>query len=135
MAPLPLVTKLNLGNKRHTSHYDYLLKNGRGWKCKNVADAQVTAEIALREVIYVSKEIIAIGTGNSQAATLANTNNFTDYYFALKFNGVTQTGNFTFNPTSGQVSFIAPAGAANAQIDSYVSQTQAAGLAQQHAHC
>ena len=106
MAPLPLVTKLNLGNKRHTSHYDYLLKNGRGWKCKNVADAQITAEIALREAIYVRDEVIAIGTGNSQAATLANTNNLTDYYFALKFNGVIQTGNFTFNPTSGQVTFI-----------------------------
>lgn len=75
-------------------------------KHKNVADAQITAEIALREAIYVRDEVIAIGTGNSQAATLANTNNLTDYYFALKFNGVIQTGNFTFNPTSGQVTFI-----------------------------
>ena len=80
-------------------------------KHQNIADAEITAEIALRDATFVSGEVIGVGNGTEQTVSLAHTNNLSTYKFALYFNGVQQTGNFSFFPTSGQVTFIAPAGA------------------------
>lgn len=76
-------------------------------KHQNVADAEITAEIAMRNATFVSGEVIGIGTGAEQTVSLANTNNLSAYKFALYVNGVQQTGNFSFYETSGQVTFIA----------------------------
>lgn len=80
-------------------------------KHQNVADAEITAEIAMRNATFVSGEVIGIGTGAEQTVSLANTNNLSAYKFALYVNGVQQTGNFSFYETSGQVTFIALSGA------------------------
>lgn len=81
-------------------------------KHQNVADAEITAEIALRSsATFVKGEVVGIGDDTEQTVTLANMINLTRYKFALYFNGVKQTKGFVFSPTTGEVSFIAPADA------------------------
>lgn len=80
-------------------------------KHQNVADAEITAEIAMFDATFAHDEVIAIGTGAEQTVSLAHTENLSTFKFALYFNGVEQTGNFSFFETSGQVTFVAPAGA------------------------
>lgn len=81
-------------------------------KHQNVADAEITAEIALRDgVKFVKGEVIGIGTGRQQTVSLEHTSNVTTYKFALYFDGVAQANGFEFSPTTGQVTFIAPNGA------------------------
>ena len=80
-------------------------------KHQNVADAEIKAEIALRDgVKFVKGEVIGIGDGREQMALLAHTDNLTAYKFALYFDGELQTEGFTFSPLSGQVTFTAPDG-------------------------
>ena len=77
-------------------------------KHQNVADAEITAEIALRDgVKFVKGEVIGIGNGSAQTALLEHTNDLTAYKFALYFDGVQQTDNFEFSPLTGQVTFTA----------------------------
>ena len=77
-------------------------------KHQNVADAQIKAEIALREATFVKGEVIGIGDDREQTVMLANANGLTAYKFALYFDGVEQTDGFTFTPINGQVTFKAP---------------------------
>lgn len=84
-------------------------------KHQNVADAEITAEIALRETAtFVNGEIIGIGDGTEQTVRLANRTNLSSYKFALYFNGEKQTQDFLFDATTGEVTFTAP-------LDSIVS--------------
>ena len=77
-------------------------------KHQNVADAEIKAEIAIRDAIFVKDEVLAIGDGTPQTVTLANTANLNNS-IALYFDGELQT-NFSFNSSSGKVTFTAPSG-------------------------
>lgn len=80
-------------------------------KHQNVADAEITAEIALRgDAKFVKGEVIGIGNGNSQTVLLEHTDDVAAYKFALYFNGVRQTSGFEFSPILGQVTFNAANG-------------------------
>lgn len=84
-------------------------------KHQNIVDAEIIAEIALRETAtFVKGEIVGIGNGLEQTVRLANRTNLASYKFALYFDGKKQTKDFTFDPTTGQVIFTAP-------LDSIVS--------------
>ena len=80
-------------------------------KHQNVADAEITAEIALRNgAKFVKGEVIGIGDGTLQTVTLENTAGLTFYRFALYFDGVQQTSGFSFSPLLGEVTFTAASG-------------------------
>ena len=78
-------------------------------KHENIADAEIKAELALRDATFVKGEVIAIGDGQQQTAMLKHTDDLTAYNFALYFDGVAQK-NYSFAPISGQVTFTAPSG-------------------------
>ena len=81
-------------------------------KHQNIADTEITAEIALRDTgTFVKGEVIGIGTGLQQSVTLANRTNLSSYKFTVYFDGVVQEENFSFDPVTGQVIFRAPEGA------------------------
>lgn len=78
-------------------------------KHQNVADAEITAEIALRPTAtFVKGEVIGIGDGAEHSATVSHTEKLTRYKFALYFDGVKQTQNYSFDTETGNVSFLAP---------------------------
>lgn len=80
-------------------------------KHQNVDGAEISAEIALiNDPIFVSGEVIGIGSGTTQRVTLAHTENVSSWGFKLFFNGVKQTSDYTFSPSDGQVTFNAPSG-------------------------
>lgn len=79
-------------------------------KHQNVPDAEITAEIALRDARFVKGEVVGIGDGTIQTVTLENTSGLTFYKFALYFNGVRQTSGFEFSPLTGEVTFNAASG-------------------------
>lgn len=78
-------------------------------KHQNVADAQITAEIALRDgAKFVKGEVIGIGNDKEQSVLLEHKDDLTSYKFALYFDGKRQTEGFTFSPLTGRVTFTAP---------------------------
>lgn len=80
-------------------------------KHQNITDAEITAEIALRDgVKFVKGEVIGIGDGSRQTVLLEHTDSLTSYKFALYFNGVLETDGFEFSPLTGQVTFTAASG-------------------------
>ena len=79
-------------------------------KHRNIADAAVTAEIAFINAAFVKSELLGIGTGAQQTATLAHTTNVTAYNFAVHINGANYS-DYSLNTNTGQVTFTAPAGA------------------------
>ena len=100
--PIPFVNEVT-GEMRSISRAHLVIKH------QNVADAEITAELALRDAAFVKGEVLAIGTGNQQTVTLAHTSGLTGYKFALYFDGVAQE-NFSFNASTGQVTFAAQSG-------------------------
>ena len=81
-------------------------------KHDNIADINISAEIALRNATFVKGEIIGAGDGMANTVTLAHTNGLTHYKFAVYFDGELQTSGITFNTKTGEVSFTAPEGVA-----------------------
>lgn len=80
-------------------------------KHQNIADAEISAEIALRGgAKFVKGEVIGIGNGAKQTVTLEHTDDVTAYKFALYFDGVLQTSGFELSPILGQVTFNAANG-------------------------
>lgn len=80
-------------------------------KHQNVADAEISAEIALRDgAKFVKGEVIGIGNGSMQTVSLEHTDDVTAYKFALYFDGVLQTSGFELSPILGQVTFNAANG-------------------------
>ena len=78
-------------------------------KHQNVADAQITAEIAFRDgAKFVKGEVIGIGNDKEQSTLLEHRDDLTSYKFALYFDGERQAEDFTFSPLTGQVTFAAP---------------------------
>lgn len=78
-------------------------------KHQNIADAEITAEIALRPAtIFVKGEVIGIGDGAEHAVTVSHTEKLTRYNFALYFDGIKQTQNYSFDTETGRVAFLAP---------------------------
>lgn len=79
-------------------------------KHRNVKDAEINAEIALRpNATFVKGEVIGIGDGMTQTVSLANPEDLTRYKFALYFDGTSRT-DFIFEPSTGEVTFTAPTG-------------------------
>ena len=81
-------------------------------KHDNIADINISAEIALRNATFVKGEIIGAGNGAKQSVILAHINGLTHYKFAVYFDGERQTSGITFDTKTGGVSFTAPEGAA-----------------------
>ena len=77
-------------------------------KHQNVADAEITAELALFDATFIKDEVLGIGNGLEQTVTLKNKENLTSYNFALYFDGVKQTGNFLLDLETGEITFVAP---------------------------
>lgn len=101
---IPFVNEAT-GTATEISHAHLVVKH------QNIADAEITAEIALRGgVKFVKGEVIGIGNGSTQTVLLEHTDDVTSYKFALYFNGVRQTSGFEFSPILGQVTFTAANG-------------------------
>ena len=80
-------------------------------KHENVIGAEISAEIALiNDPIFVAGEVIGIGNDVTQQVTLAHTENVSSWGFKIFFNGVEQTGGYTFSPSDGKVTFFANSG-------------------------
>lgn len=77
-------------------------------KHQNVADAEITAELALIDATFVKGEVLGIGTGLEQTVTLTHAEKLATYNFALNFDGVKQAGNYSFDVTNGEIVFVAP---------------------------
>lgn len=98
---IPLVNEVT-GESTEVKHAHLVVKH------QNVMDAEITAEIALRDgAKFVKGEVIGIGNGSSQTVFLANTEDVTAYKFALYFDGVVQTGGYALDPILGKVTFTA----------------------------
>lgn len=81
-------------------------------KHQNIVDAEIKAEIALRETAtFVKGEVIGIGTDLEQTALLTHRTNLSSYKFTLYFDGVAQEEHFSFDPVAGRITFTAPANA------------------------
>lgn len=79
-------------------------------KHQNLIDTEIRAEIALRETAtFVKGELIGVGNDLEQTATLAHRTNLSSYKFTMYFDGVAQEKNFSFDATTGRVTFTAPA--------------------------
>lgn len=99
--PIPLVNEVTC-EATEARHAHLVVKH------QNVMDAEITAEIALRDgATFVKDEVIGIGNGNSQTAFLAHTDDVTAYKFAVYFDGVRQTSGFKLDPVLGKVTFTA----------------------------
>ncbi|MBR7024822.1 MAG: hypothetical protein IKI08_02280 [Selenomonadaceae bacterium] len=77
-------------------------------KHRNVADAEITAELALCDATFINDEVLGIGNGLEQTVSLEHKEKLTAYNFAIYFDGVKQSGNFFLDTEAGEVTFIAP---------------------------
>lgn len=80
-------------------------------KHQNIKDADISAEVALiNNLKFVGGEVVGIGVGGTQQATLANTSKLQHWGFKLYFDGVEQSGGYVFSPSDGTITFNAPSG-------------------------